>query len=60
VELGKNASGICVMLSEAYRGESMKKNVFLSDINGSKRVVRMWKMMKDVAVQNISQNQRKC
>jgi len=28
--------------------------VFLSGINSSKRVVRMWKMMKEVAVQDFT------
>jgi hypothetical protein len=41
VEVGKNASDICAMLSEAYRGEAMKIQVFLSGINVSRRVRRM-------------------
>jgi hypothetical protein len=39
-KLGKNASDIYVMLSKAYKGETMKIScqVFLSGINGSKTV----------------------
>jgi hypothetical protein len=34
VKFGKNASGICVMLSEAFEGEAMKKS---SDFKWHKR-----------------------
>jgi hypothetical protein len=35
VKLGENASDSCAVLSEAYRGEAMKKSVvFLNGING--------------------------
>jgi hypothetical protein len=40
VKLGKNANDTCEIFSEAYRGESMESQVFLSGINGSKRVAR--------------------
>jgi hypothetical protein len=47
VKLGRNASDTCGMLSEACGGEALKKSqVFLSGINGSKRVRRTWKIMK--------------
>jgi hypothetical protein len=46
VILGKNTSDTCAVLSEAYGGGAMKSQVFLSDINASKMVARMWKMMK--------------
>jgi hypothetical protein len=36
VKLGKNASDTCVVLSEAYGGEAVKSQVFLSGINLSK------------------------
>jgi hypothetical protein len=41
VKLGNNARDSCSVLSEAYGGEAMKKSVFLSGIDGSKRVTRM-------------------
>jgi len=50
VKLGKNASDTCVVLSEAYGGEALKSQVFLSGINSAKRVSRMWKMMKTLLI----------
>jgi hypothetical protein len=44
------------MLSEAYGGrETVESQVFLEWQNGSKRVLKTWKMMKEVVVK-ISQN----
>jgi hypothetical protein len=41
VNLGKNASDTCAMLSEELMGEKLRKSqVFLSGINSSKRVAR--------------------
>jgi hypothetical protein len=42
------------MLYDAYRGEDIKSQVFLSGINGSKRVARMWKAMEEV-VQDLTE-----
>jgi len=42
------------MLSEVYGGEAMKGQVFLSGINGSKRVMRTCKMMKEVVIQDLT------
>jgi hypothetical protein len=44
VKSGNNASDTCAVLSEAYGGEAMKSQVFLSGINSSKSVATMWKM----------------
>jgi hypothetical protein len=54
VKLGTNASDTCAVLSEAYVGETMRSQVFLSSINGSKRVARMWKGMKEVVIQYLT------
>jgi hypothetical protein len=40
------------MLSKAYGVEDAKKLSVLSGINGSKGVVRMWKMRKEVGIQD--------
>jgi hypothetical protein len=45
VKLQKNESDTCAILSEAYGGEAMKSQVFLSGINGSKRVATMKTML---------------
>jgi hypothetical protein len=37
------------------QGRLCEKVVFLSGINGSKRVARMWKMMKDLIVQDLTE-----
>jgi hypothetical protein len=50
VKLGTNASDTCEMLFEAYGGEYMKRSNVFGGINGSKRVVRTWKMMKEVVM----------
>jgi hypothetical protein len=56
VKLGKNASSICTVLSKAYGGETMKSQVFLNGINGSKRVARTWMMtMKNVVIQELTE-----
>jgi hypothetical protein len=39
VKLGKIAGDTCAMFSEVYGGETMKSQVFLCAINGSKRVM---------------------
>jgi hypothetical protein len=46
VKLGKNASDTCSTLFELYGVETMKKIVFVVGINGSKWVVRTWKVTK--------------
>jgi len=40
---------------KTYRGEAIKNQVFLSGINGSKRVTRTWKMIKEVFVQDLTE-----
>jgi len=40
VKLGKNANDTFAVLFEAYGGEAMKSRMFLSGVNGSKRVIR--------------------
>jgi len=50
VKLGKNASDTCAVLYEALKGEAVKSQVFLSDINDSNIVARMWKMMKTMLI----------
>jgi hypothetical protein len=45
VKIKKNASDTCKMLSEACGGEAIKSQVFMSGINGSKRVRRTWEML---------------
>jgi hypothetical protein len=51
----KNTSNTCAVFSEAYGGEAMKSNAFLSGINGSKRVTRTWNMMEEVVVQDLTE-----
>jgi arginyl-tRNA--protein-N-Asp/Glu arginylyltransferase len=46
------------MPSESYGGEVMRK-VFLNGINGSKRVAKTWKMMKQVGSQRSDENVEK-
>jgi hypothetical protein len=53
--LGKNASDTCTILSEDYGGGARKSQVFLNGINSSKRVMRTWKMMKEVVVQDLTE-----
>jgi hypothetical protein len=53
VKLGKNASYTCALHSEAFGG--WKSHVFLIGINGSKRIARMCKMMKYVAIQDFTE-----
>jgi hypothetical protein len=55
VKLGKNASDTCVMLSKAYGEDSMKKSSVSECINSSKRAMRTWKMIKEVAVQDLTE-----
>jgi hypothetical protein len=44
------------MICEAYGGEVMKESSVLSGINGTKRVVRTWKMMmKEAVVQYLTE-----
>jgi hypothetical protein len=44
------------MLAKAYGGEAMKKfKVFLSGINDSKRIARMWKITEEVDVQDLTE-----
>jgi hypothetical protein len=50
VKLGNNAGDTCALLSKSYRGEAIKSQVFLSGINGLKRVMRMWKIMKTMLI----------
>jgi hypothetical protein len=42
------------MLSKAYGGQTVKGQVFQSGINGSKRVARIWKMIKEVVTQDLT------
>jgi hypothetical protein len=47
------------MLSEVYAAEAMKKSsVFECGINGSNRVARKWKMMKQVVVQDLTEPEK--
>jgi hypothetical protein len=55
VKLGKNASDTCAVLYEALKGEAVKSQVFLSDINDLKRVERTWKIMKEVIVKDFTE-----
>jgi hypothetical protein len=54
-EIRKDARDICTTISRIYGGEAMKSHMFLSSINSSKRVARMWKMMKEVVIQDLIQ-----
>jgi hypothetical protein len=55
MKLGRNASDSCTVLSEAYGGEDMKSQVFVSAINSSKRFARTCKMMKEVVIQDLTE-----
>jgi hypothetical protein len=55
VKSGNNASDTCEMLSGAYGGEALKNEVFLSPINRSERVTRMWMMMEEVVIQDLTE-----
>jgi hypothetical protein len=50
VKLGKNASDTCVMLSEAYGGDTVKKSHVLNGVNGSKRACISKFQMKTVLI----------
>jgi hypothetical protein len=43
------------MLSKVCGGEDVNKSSVLSGINGSKRVMRMWRMMKSVVIQVLTE-----
>jgi uncharacterized metal-binding protein len=60
VKLGKNASDTCEMLSEAYGGEVTKRQVYLSGVNGSMRIMRMWGKMKEVVIQDLTELMKMC
>jgi hypothetical protein len=47
------------MLSEACAGEAMKSRAFLSGINGSKGVARIWIMMKEMVIKEVTKGMRK-
>jgi hypothetical protein len=53
-----NASNTCAMLSEDYRRETVRKLCVLKAINGSKRVVKTWKVMKEVVIQDVTEQMR--
>jgi hypothetical protein len=55
VKLRKNASDTCALPSKAYGGEALKKSGVFRGINGSKRVARICKMMKEVIVQDLTE-----
>jgi hypothetical protein len=52
MKIGKNTSDTCALPSEAYGGETVNYQVFSSGKNGSKRIARTWKMMKELVVQD--------
>jgi hypothetical protein len=52
VKLEKNTSDTCALLSKAYGGEAMKKS---SGINSLKTILRTWKMMKEVVIQDFTE-----
>jgi uncharacterized membrane-anchored protein YjiN (DUF445 family) len=41
--------------SEAYGGEAIKSQVFLDGISGLKSVVRMWKVMEEIVIQDLTE-----
>jgi hypothetical protein len=53
VKLGKNASDIHEMFCKAYGGETIEKSRVLTGTCGSKLITRTWKLMKEIAVQNL-------
>jgi len=53
VKLGKNESDTCTLLSEAYEEKVWMYASVLSSMNGSKRVIRTWKM-KEVVIQYLT------
>jgi hypothetical protein len=55
LNLGKNASDTCAMLSEAYGEAVRKSNGFLRGINGLKMVTITWKIMKTVVVKDVTE-----
>jgi predicted peroxiredoxin len=61
VKSRSNASDTYTVLSEAYGGESLKRNlVFFNGMNGSKRVARTWKVRKEEVVQDLTEPMKMC